>query len=80
MFAVQLRMGSRSLTELHSTLCNLYFIEKRCALDASAVYDLAAEYEVVLDLLRDNTVRSWNVSCLTASSTISNRIPIGCAG
>ena len=53
-------MGSRSLSELHSTLCNLYFIEKRCAIDPSAVYDLADEYEVVLELLRDNTVR-WKL-------------------
>jgi WD40 repeat protein len=51
----QIRMGSRSLTELHDTLCNLYFIEKRCALDASAVYDLTADFETVLDILRQNT-------------------------
>jgi hypothetical protein len=33
-----------------------YFIEKRCAIDASAVYDLTADFETVLDMLRENTV------------------------
>ena len=42
-----MRMGSRCFEALHGTLCNLYFIQHRCALEITSVYDAVHEYEQV---------------------------------
>lgn len=59
----QMRMGSRCFEALHGTLCNLYFIQHRCALEITSVYDAVHEYEQVHPLGVTPQFRISPLSC-----------------